>query len=124
DTNLTKNLPNVQVSDLHYDSTNDILIVGTYGRGAWVIKNARNVLSTDPVLTIKSEDDVTNPNNDVILKRDKDNPLLLNVYLGHDVDADTTSNPVARVPLNAYERINVVGTSHDDTLIIDTTNGN
>src|SRR5205807_2705351 len=44
-----------------------------------------------------------------------DNPLLL------DIDGGLTH---ARVPLNAYARINVHGTAHNDTLIIDTSNGN
>jgi hypothetical protein len=32
--------PNVVVTDLHYDSTDDILLVGTYGRGAWKFPDA------------------------------------------------------------------------------------
>ena len=73
DRDLTKNLPNVQVSDLHYDAKNDVLIAGTFGRGAWVVKNASKVLTADPVLTINIDDDPNNLPNVITLKRDADN---------------------------------------------------
>jgi hypothetical protein len=39
--------PNVIVTDLHYDATDDTLVAGTYGRGAWTVAGARSALETD-----------------------------------------------------------------------------
>ena len=119
-------LPNVQVSDLHYDKTTDVLIVGTYGRGAWVVKDASSVINTAPKLKIDGDDDPANPNDVIILKRDGNNPLLLDVYLGHDLheDTDPKSSPAWQGPLAAFQDIDVYGLSGANTLIIDTSNGN
>ena len=38
------NLPNAPVSDLRYDATDDILLAGTHGRGAWTVPQASQVL--------------------------------------------------------------------------------
>lgn len=46
-------LPNVLVRDIHYDRTDDILIAGTWGRGAWTILNASESL-TEPRFIVKS----------------------------------------------------------------------
>src|SRR5262249_5219886 len=36
---LGDGLPHVQVFDLHYDYTDDVLLAGTLGRGAWTLSN-------------------------------------------------------------------------------------
>jgi len=38
-------LPNVQVQALHYDATDDVLVAGTFGRGAWTIPSFSHVVS-------------------------------------------------------------------------------
>ena len=38
-TRLGENLPHVQVFDLHYDYTDNVLVAGTLGRGAWTLTN-------------------------------------------------------------------------------------
>ena len=35
---LGKGLPNVVVTDMQYDAPDDVLIAGTFGRGAWVLR--------------------------------------------------------------------------------------
>ncbi|MCC6231526.1 MAG: hypothetical protein IT580_02725, partial [Verrucomicrobiales bacterium] len=45
-------LPNVQVSDLEYDATDNLLVAGTLGRGAWSLSSARNLLLEDHVLRV------------------------------------------------------------------------
>jgi hypothetical protein len=37
---LGSGLPNVVVTDLHYDTQDDTLVAGTWGRGAWTIEHA------------------------------------------------------------------------------------
>jgi hypothetical protein len=39
-----KGLPNVQVFDLRYDSTDNVLVAGTFGRGAWTVSDFTNTL--------------------------------------------------------------------------------
>src|SRR5207244_4044321 len=34
------NIPNTLVTDLDYDATDDVLVAGTLGRGAWTMPNA------------------------------------------------------------------------------------
>ena len=43
-----QNLPNVPVWDMEYDATDDVLAVGTLGRGAWIVSNLSGVL--DPTI--------------------------------------------------------------------------
>ncbi len=38
-TTLSSGIPNAFVVDLHYQSTNDVLVAGTLGRGAWTLAN-------------------------------------------------------------------------------------
>ncbi len=47
------NLPNALVYDLQYDATDDVLVAGTLGRGAWTLSNASSLFDTNapPVLT-------------------------------------------------------------------------
>jgi len=41
---LGKALPNAVVMDLHYDATDDLLLAGTLGRGAWTLRDASHVV--------------------------------------------------------------------------------
>ncbi len=41
---LGSGLPNVVATDLHYDADDDMLVVGTWGRGAWTIEKASDAL--------------------------------------------------------------------------------
>ena len=49
-------LPNVLSYDLDYDAVDDVLLVGTMGRGAWQLQNASSVVAglATPTLTITS----------------------------------------------------------------------
>jgi hypothetical protein len=53
-------LPNVIAYDLDYDSTDDVLVVGTMGRGAWSLRNASIVAAgiATPIVTITSTNKV------------------------------------------------------------------
>lgn len=39
------NLPNVPIWDLDYDATDDVLVAGTLGRGAWALSTASEILN-------------------------------------------------------------------------------
>lgn len=44
--NLGANLPNAIVYDMEYDSTDDVLVAGTMGRGSWILNDAAEMLMT------------------------------------------------------------------------------
>lgn len=46
------NLPNAIAYDMRYDSGDDLLVVGTLGRGAWTISNASQQFNSQPVVTL------------------------------------------------------------------------
>ncbi|MEZ6127297.1 MAG: proprotein convertase P-domain-containing protein [Planctomycetaceae bacterium] len=75
-------LPDVQIRDMEYDATDDVLVLGTLGRGAWKLKDASTfllpnvVLSTDRLqipedgtqsVTVTARLSRQNPYNDVII---------------------------------------------------------
>ena len=54
------NLPNVQINDLHYDQNDDVLAIGTLGRGAWSISNLFSIFFMPPKLVSASVGMFTN----------------------------------------------------------------
>jgi Ca2+-binding RTX toxin-like protein len=115
DFELHKNLPNTLVTDLRYDSTDNILVAGTFGRGAWTVKDANQFVVFSSALSITVDSTL----RIVTLQRSAQNPLLLNVL--EDGALSQT------VPLAAFERIEVKGPASPSAgivLQIDTTNGN
>jgi hypothetical protein len=44
-------LPNVQVTGLVYNSTDNVLVVGTIGRGAWLVRNASSFVNQQQIAT-------------------------------------------------------------------------
>ncbi|WP_146408387.1 dockerin type I domain-containing protein [Allorhodopirellula heiligendammensis] len=115
-TELGANLPNAPVWDMDYDAADDVLVVGTLGRGAWTVENASDLLDEAPVLTICGDEDHINQDDVIRLVRNAGNSLLLDVFLNSVV-------PVATVPLAALMQINVFGVGGNDELIIDASNG-
>ncbi|NEP12654.1 MAG: DUF4347 domain-containing protein [Symploca sp. SIO2C1] len=62
-------LPNVPVWDLDYDLTDNVLVAGTLGRGAWLIENANEVLIPSITVDILTDEDDGNLNpGDVSLR--------------------------------------------------------
>ena len=47
---LGTNLPNAPVWDLDYDATDDVLVAGTLGRGAWTLTGV-SLVEVPPVIT-------------------------------------------------------------------------
>ncbi|MCU0874758.1 MAG: hypothetical protein MUE50_20705, partial [Pirellulaceae bacterium] len=109
------NLPNAPVNDIRYDAADDVLLVGTFGRGAWTIGNASAVLPQNPVLNICGDEDQVNQDDVFRLVRNAGNPLLLDVFINGLLSFTG--------PLAAIGQINVFGGGGNDNLIVDSTNG-
>jgi hypothetical protein len=119
------NLPGVLVKDLHYlapdanvNTTDDVLLAGTWGRGALTISNVSFTINATGVLNICGDEDYLNEDDTIRVVRDPLNNLLLDVFLNN-----TTSVPTFSIPLSLIDQINVFAAGGNDTLIVDSTNG-
>src|SRR5439155_16310182 len=74
---LGGNLPNAIVNDIHYDPTDDVLVVGTFGRSAWAMHDFKSKVGQPGVLEIDGDTDQPNENDNITLVLDGNNPLLL-----------------------------------------------
>jgi hypothetical protein len=115
-TEFGNTLPNALASDLRYDRRDDVLLVGTRGRGAWTIGSASDTLQVVSVLQIDGDTDFDGQDDIIRLIRNAANPSQLEVYLNSPV-------PTMTVPLASLQQINVRGFGGNDTLIVDSSNG-
>jgi hypothetical protein len=102
-------LPNTLVDDLEFNPSDDVLIAGTQGRGAWKITNASATLTTPGALRING-DDLLNKDDTIGLIRDQNNPLLLDV---------TLDGALTQLEYSTIQRIDVNGLTGRDVLTID-----
>lgn len=114
-TEFGSSLPNGLVSDLRYDATDDVLLAGTRGRGAWTISSASTSLTQANILQIDG-DAVAGQDDTIKLIRNAINSSLLDVYVN-------SATPTATFQLSTIQQINVNGLGGNDTLIVDSTNG-
>jgi hypothetical protein len=123
-----RDLPHVIVNDLHYVRPNsqdpargDLLVAGTWGRGAWVVPDASQTLATPGEVVIDalgSSQDTTA----ITLERDTtftDNPSssssgLLDVFV-----ADQTTDRFRQVEVAAVQKITVRGEAGTNNLTLD-----
>ena len=110
-----RNLPNAIVSSLHYDAVDDLLLVGTMGRGAFIVHDIGGKVGHPGIIQVNGDDDPNKPNDNIVLVRDANNPLLLDVSLN--------GAPPTQVPVAAVTQINVNGGAGADTLTVDFRNG-
>jgi hypothetical protein len=96
---LGKGLPNVVVSDLHYRPQRDVLLAGTYGRGAWTISNASGWLNSPTTLLVVA--DLQGSNNLVDIRPDPGNGSFLRVTVDGDVEYDGPYSYIAQVSVYA-----------------------
>jgi hypothetical protein len=111
-TELGAELPNALAWDLVYNATDDVLAVGTFGRGAWTIANASDLVSAESRLQITG----TAGDDTIVLQRDPGNPSLLNVFINSFTPTDTFQ-------LSTIGLIDVSTLSGLDTLIVDNSEG-
>jgi hypothetical protein len=80
-------LPQAVVTDLHYSRFDDVLAVGTYGRGAWIIPNAGARITAPSSLLVHGDDGgVTN--DVIILRLDPANPNFIQVRVNGQIQYD------------------------------------
>jgi hypothetical protein len=115
-TRFGQGLPNAHTFDLDYDPTDDVLLAGTFGRGAFLIEQASVVLQNATVLNICGDEDHVNQDDVFRLMRNALNPFILDVFLN-------SVAPVFSMAIALIDQINVFGIGGNDTLIVDSTNG-
>jgi hypothetical protein len=110
-------MPNAVTYDLDYNAIDDVLIAGTFGRGAWKVTNASNTLTALGVLQING-DDVLGADDTIRLVRDPNNALVLDVFMNNG-----TPTPDFSIEFSILQEIQVNGLGDSDTLIGDFENG-
>jgi Ca2+-binding RTX toxin-like protein len=108
------NLPNTWVNDVHYDARDDLLIIGTLGRGAWTLPGASSYLTAPAVLQVYGDQDFPNENDTIRLVPDAYNPLLLDVFINNP-----SSTPNYSVPFSSLQQVIVSGRGGDDAIRVE-----
>ncbi len=108
---LGRGLPNAPVNDLHYYQGSNLLLAGTFGRGAWTASVDRAGLSGRSVLRIEGTADADR----VELARPESAPWMLRVI----VNGGQTKN----YQLSTIERVVFDGKNGNDELIVHSSNG-
>ena len=104
-------LPNAVTYDLDYNAADNVLIAGTFGRGAWKVTNASATLTVPGLLRITGQSDA----DTIELRRQAGNPPMLDVFLDGVLDAS--------IDFATLDRIEVNGLGGDDLLIVNLANG-
>ena len=122
-TQLGVNLPNALVDDLEYFDYNaaqlanrrvpgdDVLVIGTQGRGAFTLEGADVVLGQEPVLSYTAPA----AGGAILIARNAANAALLDFSAG--------GNLVFEAPILSVLGITITGGIGDDALTVDSTNG-
>jgi len=122
-TKFGNGLPHAVVKDLHYypavntvnGPSGDVLLAGTFGRGAWTIPNAIPSLNTPGDLEIRGDTNFPGETDVIRLDRDANIPGVLNVFINN------FATPSYSVELSAVRQITVNGLDGKDTIYIDDT---
>jgi len=113
-TEYGKELPKVLVNDIRYYSGDDVLVAGTFGRGAWTVPNVSSSITTNGTLQIDG-----NPADDVIrLILNQANTDFVDVFINND-----TGTPDGSFELAELLNIQVNGLGGNDELVVDSSNG-
>ena len=117
-------LPDIEIFDMDYDSADDVLVIGTLGRGAWKLNSASTFLSPQVTLSVNgpSEDPMGTPldtSDDVFvvtedqtdrpdtmiratLSRQVDYPILVTLNFSGDAIRDEDGAQPAVEPFDDY----------------------
>ena len=101
-----------EAANPHNLSRDDILLVATQGRGAWVTLNPDVYLGQETVIHIVG----SGGNDDVRVERRSSNASLLDIFVN-------STSPVYSLPASAVTGILVEGMGGDDTLTMDSNHG-
>jgi hypothetical protein len=115
---ISNALPNMTVTAMRWYASNDVLVVGTMGRGAYSIRGAAAALQSTPTLVVNggSGDDV------IELERTVANPWRLDVY-EYAFGSTKPSTPTQRYHLSSINRIQLNGNGGSDQFIFNTPGG-
>ncbi|MEJ2698044.1 MAG: OmpA family protein [Desulfuromonadales bacterium] len=113
-------LPNALVTAVERvdNPPDDLLLVGTLGRGAWTLPDASLSLDVPGQLVLRGSGD----NNVFELVRNAARPWLLDVYTHLDTEARPAA-PDIQVGFNSLDTIRILGLGGDDQLIVDVAEG-
>ena len=112
-------IPNAMVTTVdRIDGADDVVLVGTLGRGAWVLPNASQTLAQPADLTLHG----TSGNDVIQLERNASSPWLLDVFLYIDGQAKPAAASLS-VPLASIESIAIDGLGGNDRVVIDAAGG-
>ena len=112
---LGLNLPNALVDDIRYNFTDDVLIIGTFGRGAFTIHHIGSLIGQPGILTVTGDPTLSATDN-IAIYLDPLNPLMVDV-------SQNGLAPSQVVPLSSLSQIQVKGGGGADTLTLDFRNG-
>ncbi|MBX7073981.1 MAG: hypothetical protein K1X71_12610, partial [Pirellulales bacterium] len=115
-TELGAGMPNAVTYDLDYDASDDVLVAGTFGTGAWTVPAASTKIAQPGVMDIVGDTDFPGQDDVIRIVRNAANPSLLDVTLNGALY-------LPRPQLSTLNQINVHGLSGNDTLIVDSSNG-
>jgi Ca2+-binding RTX toxin-like protein len=104
-------LPNATVWDMDYNEADDILVIGTLGRGAWSVSAASTTVFNDGNLVV----DGTSGDDVIRLIRNANNPLILDVIVNGTTEGS--------FQLSVINNITVNGLAGNDNIILDGANG-
>lgn len=113
---LGVNLPNALAQEVAFfdrpNTEEDVLVVGTFGRGAWTLYgDPGDVLDPSRI-----EVTGTTGNDLITLRRSEENASFVEVLVN-------SANPVLRLPLESLTKISVSGLGGDDIFTVDSTHG-
>ena len=114
-TRLGGSFPNALLSDLEYHADDDVLLAGTFGRGAFLLQNAESAAAATSALIIEGDDDFPGQDDDFRLVLDQFNTAMLNVF--------ENAVLVGSYVLDTIGQIIVNGLGGMDTLTVDSSFG-
>src|SRR5260370_11015968 len=111
-------IPDVLVTNLHYDYADDILVAGTWGRGVWTVSNALLSIIIPETLQVSGDMDFVGEDDAFRLVVDTYDPSVLDVFVDN-----SSSFPDFSVKLSQISAIQVDGLVGNNTFIVDESNG-
>lgn len=99
-------LPRAPIDDIRYDSTDDVVVIGTQGRGAFKAVS----YTVQPGELVITGDDIANADDTILLARNTADSSLLDVTMNGSL--------VASIPLAAVASIRVDAGNGNNTLVV------